>query len=172
MQKLVVVAKTKKHLLELIEKDIDAVLIYIDKLSVNNSFSMSINEVNEIDFKGKEVFLCINKIMHSSSLPLVREFLEQVKDKNYKILFYDMGVYNIAKDIHIEDKLVIYQDHLNANTYSNNFYYDLGIKGSYINIINCDIPNGWSSWSRFKKSFNKFSSWVNFFAFFIYFFRK
>ena len=133
MQNLVVVAKTKKHLLELIEKDIDAVLIYIDKLSVNNSFSMSINEVNEIDFKGKEVFLCINKIMHSSSLPLVREFLEQVKDKNYKILFYDMGVYNIAKDIHIEDKLVIYQDHLNANTYSNNFYYDLGIKGSYIN---------------------------------------
>lgn len=133
MQSLVVIAKSKKHLLDLIEKNIDGVLLYIDKLSINNSFSMSINEVNEIDFKEKEVFLCINKIMHNDNIPLVREFLEQIKDKDYKILFYDMGVYNIAKTLHLEDKLVIYQDHLNANTYSNNFYYNLGIKGSYIN---------------------------------------
>ena len=30
------------------------------------------------------------------------------------------------------DKLVIYQDHLNASILSNKFYYDLGITGSYI----------------------------------------
>lgn len=133
MQKLVVTANSKKHLLELINKDIDGIIIYLDNLSVNSSFYMSVNEIKEIDFQNKEVFICMNKIMHNTDLELVKEVLVKLKDTNYKILFYDMGVYNIAKKEEMVDKLVIYQDHLNSNTYSNNFYYDLGIKGSYIN---------------------------------------
>ena len=48
------------------------------------------------------------------------------------VMFYDMGVYNIALELGMINKLVIYQDHLNASIQSNMFYYDLGIKGSYI----------------------------------------
>ena len=43
-----------------------------------------------------------------------------------------MSIYNISKEFGIVDKLVIYQDHLNASIYSNKFYSDLGITGSYI----------------------------------------
>ena len=43
-----------------------------------------------------------------------------------------MAVYNIAKEYNMADKLVIYQEHLNASILSNEFYYNLGIKCSYI----------------------------------------
>ena len=38
----------------------------------------------------------------------------------------------ISKKLNMVDKLVIYQDHLNASIQSNKFYYDLGITGSYV----------------------------------------
>ena len=133
MSKLIVTANGINHLNELLKKNIDGVILYIDKLSVNGSFYIKEYELNKINFNDKEVFVCINKIMHNSDLPLIDKLLNDIKDKNYKILFYDMAVYNIAKKYNLVDKLIIYQDHLNANSVSNNFYYDLGIKGSYIN---------------------------------------
>lgn len=132
MTKLVVSANSYKHLLNLLDKDISGIIIYIDKLSVNSSFYMTKEEIAKIDFKNKEVFLCINKIMHNEDLKLLTTYLEYIKDKNIKILFYDMAVYNIAKRLNVIDKLIIYQDHLNTSILSNNYYLNLGIKGSYL----------------------------------------
>ena len=133
MSKLIVSANNIDHLKELLLMDIDGIIIYIDKLSVNGSFYMDIDDVNKIDFLGKEVFISINKIMHNDDLSLIDELFDKIKSYNYKILFYDMAVYNIAKKYDMVSRLVLYQDHLNANSVSNNFYYDLGIGGSYIN---------------------------------------
>ena len=74
----------------------------------------------------------MNKIMHNSDLSKVREVLDKLRDKDIKIMFYDMAIYNIAKELDILDKLVIFQDHLNASILSNKFYYDMGIHGSYV----------------------------------------
>ena len=130
--KLVVSSNSYRHLGELINKDIDGIILYIDKLSVNSNYYVDVNILDEFDFKDKEIFLCMNKIMHNSDLEYLRSVINKIKDKNIKILFYDMAVYNICLDLGICDKLVIYQDHLNASVNSNNFYYDLGIKGSFI----------------------------------------
>lgn len=130
--KLVVSSNSFNHLGELINKDIDGVILYIDKLSVNSNYYVDVSILDEVDFKDKEIFLCMNKIMHNSDLGYLREVINKIKDKEVKILFYDMAVYNICLDLGICDKLVIYQDHLNASVNSNNFYYDLGIKGSFI----------------------------------------
>ena len=130
--KLIVAPSSKEQLNNVILKDIDGIIIYIDKLSVNSSFYMNIEDVFKYDFKDKTVFLCMNKIMHNNDLSMVRDVLNRVKESNYKILFYDMGIFNIAKDLDIISKLVIYQDHLNASSLSNKFYFDLGISGSYI----------------------------------------
>ena len=70
--------------------------------------------------------------MHNNDLDMVRDNLSKIKYMDVKILFYDMSVYNISKELGMVDKLVIYQDHLNASILSNKFYYDLGITGSYI----------------------------------------
>lgn len=137
--KLLVSGNSLEHLNELIHMDIDGVIIYIDKLSVNSNFYMDIDSVIGMDFNKREVFICLNKIMHNSDLEYLRIVLNKIKDMDFRILFYDMAVYNIACELGIEKRLVIYQDHLNASILSNKFYYDLGIRGSFItNDITCE----------------------------------
>lgn len=132
MSKLLVSVNSFKHLEQLIDKDIYGILLYIDNLSVNSSFYVSIDDIEKIDFRGKKKYVVINKIMHNNDLDNVREVLSKLRNMDVKILFYDMAVYNISKELGIVDKLVIYQDHLNASILSNKFYNGLGITGSYI----------------------------------------
>ena len=132
MSKLIVTVNSFKQLERLIDKDIYGVMLYIDKLSVNSSFYINVDDIKKIDFKDKKIYLVMNKIMHNNDLDMVRDNLSRLKDMNVKVMFYDIGVYNIACELGMIDKLVIYQDHLNASIGSNKFYYDLGITGSYI----------------------------------------
>jgi len=132
VSKLVVSANSLEQLKKLCNKDISGIIIYLDKLSVNSSFYMTVDDVLKVNFNDKEVFLCLNKIMHNQDLDMLKNVLIKLKDYECKILFYDMAVYNLAKDLGIVNKLVIYQDHLNTSEYANKFYYDLGICGSYL----------------------------------------
>ena len=130
--KLIVSANSREHLDILLEKDIDGVILSIDKLSVNDSFYIDVDMLDEFDFKYKEVFVSLNKLMHNTDLDYLRTVMSKLKDKNVRIMFYDMAVYNIAKEYNMLDKLVICQDHLNASVLSNRFYLNRGIKASYI----------------------------------------
>ena len=130
--KLVVSANSFKHLKSLLTKNIDGIILSIDKLAVNDSFYIDVDALDGIDFKNKEVFVSLNKLMHNSDLELLREAMLRLKDKNVRIIFYDMAVYNIAKEYDMIDKLVISQDHLNASVLSNKFYLNKGIKASYV----------------------------------------
>ena len=132
MSKLLVTINSLEQLDKLVDKDIYGVMLYIDKLSVNSSFYVDIDILDKIDFKDKKIYFVMNKIMHNSDLSIVRDCLLKLRDKDVKIMFYDMAVYNIAMEYDITNKLVIYQDHLNASILSNKFYFDLGITGSYI----------------------------------------
>ena len=130
--KLIVSVNSKKHLNTLVKKNIDGVILSIDKLSVNDSFYIDVDMLDEIDFNGKEVFISLNKLMHNSDLDYLRSVMTKLKDKDVRIMFYDMAVYMIARELDITSKLVIMQDHLNASVLSNKFYLDKGIKASYI----------------------------------------
>ena len=132
MSKLLVSANSIEHLCKLLDKDIDGVILYIDKLSVNSSFYVDVDIIEKVDFKDKEIFICLNKIMHNDDLEYLDNVLIYLKDKNVKILYYDMGVYNMCRRHDMVSKLVIYQDHLNTSILSNKFYYDMGVCGSYI----------------------------------------
>lgn len=131
MSKILVSVNSKEHLEEVLNKDIDGIILYIDKLSVNSSFYLDIDELKDIKTT-KEVFVCINKLMHNDDLDELRRVMNILKDREERILFYDMAVYRIASELGMKDRLVIYQDHLNASILSNQFYYDLGIRGSFI----------------------------------------
>lgn len=132
MSKLIVSVNSYEQMNRLMDRDIYGFMLYIDKLSVNSSFYIDIDYIKNIDFNDKKIYLVMNKIMHNNDLDMVRDILVKIKDMDVKILFYDMSVYNISKELGIVNKLVIYQDHLNASILSNKFYYGLGITGSYI----------------------------------------
>ena len=48
MSKLIVSAKSKDHLLKLLKKDIDGVIIYLEGLSVNSDFYLGIEDVSSL----------------------------------------------------------------------------------------------------------------------------
>ena len=103
MSKWIVSANSKEHLISLLKKDIDGVILSISKLSVNDSFYINIDILDEIDFGNKEVFVSLNKLMHNNDLEHLRMVMNKLKSKNVKILFYDMAVFNIAKELDMVD---------------------------------------------------------------------
>lgn len=127
MTKIISVPNSKKHLLKLLEKDIDGVLISIKDLSVNNNYSVTVNELNKlvkiIKNKNKLVFISLNKLMHNSDIPLLKEVLIKLNNIDIdNVLFYDLSVIQISKRINFNKPLGVFQNHLNNSIYSNNFY--------------------------------------------------
>ena len=133
--KLIVSVNSLEHLNTLVKKNIDGVILSIDKLAVNDSFYIDVDMLDRIDFKDKEIFVSLNKLMHNNDLDYLRSVMAKLKDKNVRIMFYDMAVYMIARELDMIDKLVIMQDHLNASILSNKFYLNKGIKASYVTMI-------------------------------------
>ena len=80
--KIIVSANSLKHLNTLLKKDIDGVVLSIDKLSVNDSFYIDVDMLDEIDFNKKEVFVSLNKLMHNNDLEYLKIIMNKLSDMN------------------------------------------------------------------------------------------
>ena len=129
-----VVCPTAYNLEEVLKTNIDGIVVGIKDLSVFPSLQVDINKLKEIiKSTSKEIIVSVNKMIHNADIPYLEEVLMELNKLNIsKILFYNVGVINIAKRLGITKDLVIMQEHLNSSIYSNNFYYNNGVKGSFI----------------------------------------
>ena len=133
MNKIIVKPNKKEDITILNNLDIDGIILPLKDLSVESSFFISIDEI--IGLKtDKEKIVLINKIMHNKDLDLLKEVLSKIKNSDIKkIIFYDLSVYTLSKELNIDNiELIIGQEHLNRSIHSNNFYNNLGINYSYI----------------------------------------
>ncbi|MDO5568619.1 MAG: U32 family peptidase [bacterium] len=130
----IVVPNSKKQFDILLKKDIEGLVIGINDLSINTNFSIDIKEIDEyvklIKDNNKKVYIYLNMMYHNNKL----DMLEKIMNNNSidYIFFYDLAVLNIAKKLGITNKLIIAQNHMNVSIYSNNYYYDKGIKQSLL----------------------------------------
>lgn len=132
MSKIIVKPNNINDINMLLKKNIDGIIFPIEYLSVESSFSISIEEVCGIK-TNKEKIVLINKIMHNNDLEELTRVLNIIKTSDIsKIMFYDLSVYTLSKKLNTSKDLVIYQEHLNRSINSNNFYNKLGINYSYI----------------------------------------
>ncbi len=132
MSKIIIKPNKYEDIPYLLKLNIDGIILPIEKLSVASSFFISVDEAIKIK-TDKEKIALINKIMHSSDLEKLEEVLIKIEKSDIdKIMFYDLAVYQLAKKLNINKKLVIYQEHLNRSINSNKFYQNLGINYSYI----------------------------------------
>lgn len=129
-----VVCPTNDNLEEVLKTNIDGIIVGIKNLSVFPSLQVDINKLKKIiKSTDKEIIVSVNKMIHNKDIPYLEEVLMELNKLNIsKILFYNVGVINIAKRLGITKDLVIMQEHLNTSIYSNNFYYNSGVKGSFI----------------------------------------
>ena len=133
MSNLIVVPNKKENINNILNKDIKGMIIGVKNLSIY-PLELEIEEIISIaDNTEKEIIIAMNKMIHNKDLELVRIILNKVKNSNIKkIMFYDLGIFNICKDMNIDKKLILSQEHLNASRSSNEFYYNKGIKNTYI----------------------------------------
>lgn len=133
MSSFVVVPSKREDIDILLEKDIKGIIIGVKALSIY-PFELDIEDIIEIaNSSDKEIIIAMNKMIHNSDLDVVRGVLDKVKDsKIKKIMFYDLGVFNICKNMNIDKELILSQEHLNASKSSNEFYYSKGIGNTFI----------------------------------------
>lgn len=134
MKKILVIPKSLENLGQILNTNVEGVILPIKDLAESNSIYFTIDDIKSIiNLTSKEICVSINKIMHSDDLELLEETLIKLNKLNIsKIFFYDLAVINMCNRLNIRKKLVVYQDHLNASLYSNNFYKNRGIDYSVI----------------------------------------
>ena len=118
---------------------IDAVILGIKDLSIGfNTYEDMSTIEDKIDYfsnKNIEVFVSLNKNMYNSDLDYLKQVLDILSKKNISgILYYDIGVYNIAKSLDIP--LYWSQEHLTTNYMTCNFWKKRGVEGV---LISSDI---------------------------------
>lgn len=116
-------------------KKIDGVIIGVKDLSVGfNTYEDSDTISNTIDYfnnLGKEVFVSLNKNIYNSDLDYLNNILNILKNKKISgILYYDIGVYNLSKDLNIP--LYWNQEHLTTNYMTCNFWKKRGVSGTFV----------------------------------------
>lgn len=105
----------------------DSYLIGLEGLSVNMPIYFSLNEIKNLDFS-KEIFISLNKNMHSDDLALLEDVLKVLNNLDIAgIFFYDIGVFNMVKRLNLNINLVYAQEHMGTNYETLNFWHDKGI---------------------------------------------
>lgn len=134
MKKILVQPSSLENLGDVLKTKVDGVILPLEHFSVNSSIYFSLDDIKSIiNLTSKEICISINKIMDNSDLKeLELELIALNKMNISKIFFYDLAVLNIVKRLNIRKELVIFQDHLNASLYSNNFYKKRGINYTVI----------------------------------------
>lgn len=136
MKKILVMPNSLDNLGKVLNSNVDGIILPLAGLAVNSNIYFTIEDIkNIINLTSKEICVSINKIMHTDDLEFLEEAIVKLNKLNIrKIFFYDVSVINICKRLNIKKELVVFQEHLNASLYTNNFYKERGI--SYTTITN------------------------------------
>ena len=128
-----------KVLVELIDKDIseysniDGVILGLKDYSVSY-FELDINEIKELLNKYDiELFISINKNIFNKDLEDLKNKLIELSKLNIKgILFYDLSILSISRELNLNIHLVYHQTHMVTNYNICEFYKELGCKYAYL----------------------------------------
>lgn len=111
---------------------VDAYLFGISGLSTNLEvlFKLEVLRpiIKELMGSGKEVFISLNKNMHTSDLEALKETLKGCEALSITgIIFYDISILKMKKDGVFDLPLVWHQEHLTTNYATCNFWCNQGV---------------------------------------------
>lgn len=116
-----------------IKKFVDAFLIPIKDLSINYPNTFNLSEIKEIKKLGKEIFVFINKNIHNNEIEILKKTLKEIEKINIDgIIFYDIALVQLKKELKLKTDLVWHQEHLTTNYGAVNYWYNKGVKYAYI----------------------------------------
>ncbi len=113
---------------------VDGFIIGIEDLCVNINMCIKEDNLSMLnDLANKDIFICMNKNLHNNDLESVKKLLIKLNNYNIKgVLYYDVGLLNIYKSLILNYDLVCFQEHLTTNYNTINYWYDHGVKYTYL----------------------------------------
>ncbi len=100
-----------------------------------NYYEASIEDIKKITHKYPkiELFVSLNKNIFNDDLQELKNMIMQLAKMNIKgLIFYDLSILNIVKELNLDIQLVIAQDHLITNYNICNYYYEKGVEYAYL----------------------------------------
>lgn len=130
--KTMIMASSFDQIKQLIEYS-DAFILGVKDLSINMPAVYEMDEVVKINTylkeNKKEVFISLNKNMHNSDIPYLKETMVKLKELNIDgIIYYDIAVVNLNDDLDLKMPLVWSQEHMTTNYITSDFWFDHGAK--------------------------------------------
>jgi len=117
-----------------INSGVDSFILNLEDFSVSGDIYFTLDEIKDITNKyDKEFFINMNKNMFNSDLDELELILGELSKLNIKgILFYDISILELKKKNNLDIELVWYQEHMTTNYNTCNYYYDRGVKYSFL----------------------------------------
>jgi len=113
--------------------DCNGVIVGLKKFSVFIPLELTIDEIKKMTSRlkqeGKEIFVSVNKMMYNEDIPLLKEYLLILDSINVTgIIYDDLAVLNIVKNLKLNIPLVWFGIHSFTNYYTSNYWYEKGVK--------------------------------------------
>lgn len=110
----------------------DSILVGLEDYSINFNNYFNIEEIKELA-KKTELFVALNKNMHTIDLDNLKKILIELNKLDIKgIFYYDISIVNIKKELNLDIDLVWSQEHLTTNYATINFWQEYGANYTYI----------------------------------------
>jgi putative protease len=134
MTKILVCPTSISNLKELLNEDIDGIIVGLKKYSVFLNLELSIESIEEITkITNKEIYIAINKPLYNKDIDKIKIILEKLKNLRISgILYEDISIVNINKELNLDLNLVWNQIHIPTNYTTCNYWYKKGIKNAVL----------------------------------------
>ena len=130
--KILVEPLSIEHMNNLEKKDIGGFIIGINKFSIFQSLKVDVDEINDIK-TNKELYIFINKPIHNNELDELKKILVKISKLNVSgVLFEDISIYKINKDLNLNLNLIWASNHLPTNSVTCNYWNKKGCSGALL----------------------------------------
>lgn len=121
-----------KHIEYLEKKDIGGYIVGLEKYSIFQNLKLNIEEIKNIK-TNKELYISINKPIHNNELEDIKNILIELSKLNITgVLFEDISIFKITKDLNLNLNLIWASNHLPTNSYTVNYWSKKGCKGALL----------------------------------------
>ena len=116
------------------EKNAQAFLFGLKKFSYTTKINLNINQIKKIKQQtDKEIFIKIDKNIFNKDLEKLKQNLIELDKLNINgIMFYDLSVMSIAKNLNLKTPLIWNQNYFVTNYKTCKYYEKEGIQGAVI----------------------------------------
>lgn len=136
MTKKLIIPSNKKQIEDLM-KYVDGFIIGLKDMSVNLPTYFSLFQIKEISEllhnNNKELFVSLNKNMHNNDLEYLKEVLVELEKYDITgIIYYDVGIINLKKELRLKNDLVFSEEHAVTNYATINYWNNMGASYAYL----------------------------------------